>query len=83
MTEDQTQSDIKASHVGEIVTRYLRLGLYVYLGCMMGSILIPYLMGDTEILNELRPMAINYFLTCAFAVCVLIGFSLIRHKRND
>ena len=74
--------DLHKKSLGNILYTELKLGLFIYTGCLTGSIGIPYLLGDTAVLNQLGPLSVNYMLATLLLVSISSGITLYKRSQS-
>ena len=83
--QPKAPSSVEPTPASQIAKRLLVSGIYIFFGCMLGSVYLPYLFGDPSPMERHHFYAIGYFLgTCAVSAVffvVLLGLDRRRVRR--
>ena len=66
-----------------IFYEHMKLGLFVYIGCLTGYIFIPYLLGDHTVLDKLGSLSIQYMLGTLIPMSISLGIILFKRSKLD
>ena len=73
--------NLHTKSLGTIFYEYMKLGLWTYTGCLTGSAVIPYLLGDHSILDQLGTLSFNYMLGTLLILSISIGITLYKKSK--
>ena len=83
--QPQAPRAVEPTPASQIAKRLLVSGIYIFFGCMLGSVYLPYLFGDSGPMERHHFYATGYFLgTCAVSVVffvILLGLDRRRVRR--
>ena len=84
MTLIDNKSDYPKTKPLQIIMNEIKLGIFIYSGCLTGEYFIPYFLDLNFKLEPLGSVAFKYMIGCFLVTSISIGIRLfIRSKTNQ
>ena len=73
--------NLHTESLGKIFYEHFIIGVWIYSGCLTGTVLIPYLLGDHALLDQLGSLSFDYMLGTLITTAVGIGITLFKRSK--